>query len=75
MPPNHKMTRARAWQLAKRAQGLCQQCGRRPARKLTFLDGRTRISALCDRCEAKRKNAVALKFKSKSPVDSLPAKS
>lgn len=63
MPATRKMTRARAWQLRKKKKGLCQWCGRNPARIVCFLDGRRRRGALCDRCEAKRRNTVTIKLK------------
>lgn len=62
MPTNRKMTRARAWQLCKKKKGLCQQCGARKARKLTFNDGSTRVGALCQECDDRRRNAITLKL-------------
>lgn len=55
MTVNGKLSRSRQWQLRKKKAGYCQWCGARPARKITFLDGHSRISALCKVCAKKQK--------------------
>lgn len=75
MPAKRKISRTLKWKWSKKRKGLCQWCGREPARLVTFLDGRRRRGALCERCDNKRKNAAAFKLASKTAVDSALAKS